>query len=194
MIYELAPMDSRKSHWLFFHDDSNGRLVVRPEYRALACPGCGKISEERALREGVSSEFRVNSNKDWLGTSEGWIVVSERFCDLVHAHDIKGAAFYPIPSEPGHFVFQCVDLVETDEEKAGFESKNKCSMCDRHAEKLVGPLQDGMKVPPSQRTFFASEIMNENVKAGYRPVFAHDSLCKILKKGGIKGIDYVEAL
>ena len=194
MIYGLWSVDDEASHWLFYCDDRQNRLVVRPEYRDLTCSGCGKVNESEALRRGVSTGFVVRSQKDWIGTAEGWVCVSQRFRDVVEQNDIGGLSFLTIPSNSGHFVVEFTCLVSTNADKAGFDCKNPCVVCGRYQEKLVGPFLESMTLPEAKKTVFVSEQANENVKAAYRPAFADRMVVKLLRESNIVGIDFVEAL
>ncbi len=195
MIFELCPSDSGESLWLFYHDENDReQLVVRPEYLDLVCPSCGKIEEDAAIRRGVSRKFRVNSNKDWIGTSENWNVVSQRFRKIIGEAGIQGLHFDAIPMEPEYYVLTCTCLVETDEEEAGFEVKNRCGACGRYAEKYVGPLMEGLAVPENAATFFASCVSNESIKSAFRPLFAPGLLVRSLREFNLVGVEYLEAL
>lgn len=194
MIFELCPIDDRRDHWVFYSDDAHDHLVVRPQYGDLVCGGCGKVNEDAALERGVSPDFLVRSSKDWLGTGESWVVVTSAFQQVVQDNNLQGLTFVSMPSDEEHYLAICTCLAQTDREKAGFQTKNRCSVCRRPGERYEGPLVDGLVVPESPMTFFSSEVANESVKASYRPIFAQKPLVDILKRHAISGIDYLEAL
>lgn len=189
-IYTCCSDDDTQEHWLFF-EDVGGRLKVRTEYRDLACSSCGKIDEQAALRRGVSSNFAVRAKKDWIGTSDDYVCMTLRLRNIIESNGFRGLVFLEIPEAPNHFVVNCVNLVRTDEVKAGFENHGKCPTCGRFADRLIGPLIDGMAVPTEDDTFFASAIANESVHVSYRPIFASERIVKVLKAAKIKGVDFV---
>lgn len=192
MIYVLSPEDDSSDSWLFFEDDAKGRLVVREEYRDLRCRACGKIDEEIALQRGISPRFAIRSRRDVIATGDDRICVSSRFRDLIASHAFEGLDFIPIP-ESDRFLLIPVCLVKTDELRAGFENHQKCSVCERFGERIIGPMIDGMEIPDSSKTFFSSAIANENVKVSYRPLFSSEAIVSALKAAKVSGIDYTEA-
>lgn len=176
---------------MVFEDDDKDRLVVRREYADLQCQSCHKINEEAALARGLSSRLSIKTTKDWVSTSESWICVSKRFKDYVCGEGIEGLTFMSLPGE-NMFVLQCNQLVATDESLAAFENHNLCGVCGRYREKIVGPLLTSLTVPSAAKTFFASQIANENVKVSYRCLFATASLTKDLRKMKFKGLSILE--
>lgn len=189
--YTLYPKDTPKWNWIFFEDDQNGHLIVRPEYKDLVCGSCGKIDEATAIKRGVTDNFKIKSKLDWHGTFDDQICVTRLFRDIIETEKFQGLKFISIPSDPDRFLVICTNLVATNEKLAGFENIDLCSACGRYKEKVVGPMLQGMELPDSDLTFFASKIANENVKVSYRPIFASNTIVKVLKKAKIKGICYV---
>jgi len=191
--YTLYPEDTQNADWLFFKDDRNDHLTIRSEYKDLACSLCGKLNEEAAIQKGIAGDFIIKSKLDWHGSFDDQIIVTKRFKDIVESENFQGLNFISIPNDSDRFLVLCTCLVSTNEEMAGFENNNLCSKCGRYEERLVGPLLQGMELPSSDLTFFASEIANENSKVSYRPIFASETIIKILKKWKIKGLDIVPA-
>lgn len=193
MIYMIEPDDELSDNWLFFEDDPNGILVVREEYRDLVCQSCGKIDENIAISRGPSSNFIVQTNSDIIATSEDWICVSARFCEQINNLEFGGLRFVSLADSKFSIVMPEL-LVETDETKAGFENHNQCASCGRFGERIIGPFIEGMRLPTSNSTFFASSIANENVKVSYYRFFASELMVEAIRRLEFAGIDFVEAM
>ena len=191
MFYLIEPDDELSDNWLFFEEDLNGVLVVREEYRDLVCQSCGKIDENIAISRGLSSHFIVETNSDIVATSEDWICVSARFCDEIMKLKFGGLRFIPL-ADSKHSIVMPELLVETDETRAGFENHNQCTSCGRFGERIIGPFIQGMRLPASDSTFFASSIANENVKVSYYRFFASELMVEAIRKLEFAGIDFVE--
>jgi hypothetical protein len=190
--YTVEPDDSLDGQWLFFRDDERGKLVVRNEYADLVCRSCGKFDEHRAIDFGISPSFQCRTDRDLVGTSEGWLCASSGMRKYVEECEYGGLTFVPVPQSP-HFVVYPAVLVETDEELAAFENHRRCHACGRYSERIVGPVLAGMRIPSSSTTFFGSAIANENVKVAYRPIFASGEIVESLRSRGFVGVDFVSA-
>jgi len=193
ICFTLYPRENLSDTWLFYESDTDGRLSVRSRYRDLMCRTCGKVDEQAAVARGIGEGFVVQPASDWIGTTDDWICVSERFREHVESMGYGGLVFLPLNSN-GYYLLTCDNLVQTDEVLAGFDNRNLCSECGRYAERLVGPFLQGMSLPESEETFFAAAIANESIKASYRPIFCSGKICRTLEAAQITGIDYVESI
>jgi hypothetical protein len=191
-IYTLEPADDRNDAWLFFADDAQGRLKIRPEYADLACRRCGKFDEDAAIARGLPVDFVIRSKRDYIATCDDHICVSPRFRDHALTANLSGLRFIPLPRGDRYLAI-CDRRMPTDESKAGFENHDLCVVCRRYRERLVGPALASMQLPETDAGFFVSEIANENIKVAYRPIFAGERVKQTLKAAKLTGIDFTEA-
>jgi hypothetical protein len=190
--FKVWPADPTLSAWVFYQDDSRGRLVCRDLYKGARCQTCGKVFvEEALLKNGISPDFKVRTKRDWAGTWDSMIVCSQRFRETVESAGVTGLLFHAIPSVSDHFVAICDHLVRTDESRAGFEDHDICTACNRYKERLVGPFTSAMDVRVNSLTFFASTFTNENSFSSFRVIFVGSEVVQILKEAKLKGLEFV---
>lgn len=194
MLYELLGKDDDFDIWLF-HDWKHGKLCPRDCYADYICPKCGKVDECQALDGlGVSNDFIFSTKCDWLITPDSWVIVSMKFITFMEEHGVKGIRYLPIPITDAHFIIRDVMRVKTNMQTAEFlYTKPQCPRCRRYKEVLVGPVGCSMDEPEAP-SLFASEQMNDNTKGAFLRYFANDGLIRSIKKVGLKGLHYMEAI
>jgi hypothetical protein len=190
-IYQIFSDDSLDDCWLFFEDDPQGRLQLRPLYADLACRRCGKFDEDAAIARGLPADFVIDSKSDYIATCDDQICVSIRFRDHVQAKGFTGLRFIPLSGGDYHLAI-CERRIPTDEARARFENHDLCVVCRRYRERVVGPAVASMTLPESDDVFFVSEIANENIKVAFRTIFASERVVQSLTKAKLTGFDATE--
>jgi hypothetical protein len=76
--YNLVPTDSRFDDWLFWYEDADAYRRPKPINSDLVCAKCGKLDEVAAINRGVDPNITIRSKRDYIGTTDGFKVVTRR--------------------------------------------------------------------------------------------------------------------
>ena len=193
--FELLPLDGEDEIWLFSENDENDRLVLRPEYRELACDRCGKLDEARALREIGIARLEIESDRQFLGTSDEFIMVGRTFQEAYETLGLNGLEFLEVPGSSSWSVVLPSVVMDVDPALAGFEIHGgHCSRCGRAREATVGPLMASITKPEDPMSVFTANAWSESVKGRRLHLFCSEAVAQGLKRSCLKGLELLEAL
>jgi len=154
---------------------------------------CGKLDEVDAIKRGIDPNITIRSKRDFIGTTDGFKVVTRRAVEAFREDGIKGLRFIPLPDQK-HFVPWPEMRVKTDLSKAGFEYVGpKCGRCGRYRGAYVGPFAISLTVPDDPMVVFASEIWNEDGRGRVLWLFAQEPVAKALKLKRLTGLEIIKA-
>ena len=89
------------------------------------CPYC-----HNAIEKIPNLDFSTRTNKDIVGTYDGFYVVSEKFKNFCEVQGFKDLTFIPLKKSPGHYYFEPQTTFPIDEENTIFEHTGEpCSHC-----------------------------------------------------------------
>jgi len=188
--YTLIPKDPRNLSYVFFQDDEDDVLQVRPSYKHLQCSCCGKFDEDAALRLPIEADVRVRATRDFVGTADGLICLSNRAQQVVTDSGIAGLEFIALPGGSRYAIAVPTCLVKTDLATAGFEFQGPCPCCGRYYGVYVGPMVASLEKPDDPMVLFTSEIWNERRWVRQTFLVASDAVVKILRANKISGVHY----
>ena len=191
-LYTLVSMDSRYDDWLFWYEDADGRRRPKPIYSDLVCSKCGKLDEVAAINRGLDRDITIRSKRDYIGTTDGFEVVTRRAMEAFMEDGIKGLRFIQL-SDGNHSVLWPEVRVSTDLSKAGFQFGPKCPRCGRYREACVGPLSQSLTIPEDPMVVFASEVWNEDWVGRVLWLFAQEPAANALKRRRLTGLEVVKA-
>jgi hypothetical protein len=107
------------------------RFTQNGEQHPATCPTCGR----KVDRDYVSPSFKLRRKRmDVSGTYDGYVIVSERFRQFCRTKSIPNVEFLRLPSQPLHYWFRVLRLVEVDTKiSLGLRFLYFCPMCHAHA-------------------------------------------------------------
>src|SRR5262249_43106502 len=186
-------MDSRLNEWLFWYEDADGYRQPKQIYSDLVCAKCGKLDEVAAINRGIDPDVTIRSKRDFIGTSDGFKVVTSRAIEAFREDKIKGLRFIQL-SDGNHSVLWPEVRVPTDLSKAGMQFVGpKCDRCGRYREACVGPLSQSLTIPDDPMVVFASEVWNENLRGRVLWLLAQEPVANALKRRRLTGLEIVKA-
>jgi hypothetical protein len=186
-------MDSRFNEWLFWYEDADGYRRPKQVYSDLVCAKCGKLDEVAAINRGIDPNITIRSKRDFIGTTDGFKVVTRRAMEAFGEDGIKGLRFIQL-SDGNHSVLWPEVRVPTDLSKAGFEFEGpRCARCGRYRGAYVGPFSASLTVPDDPMMVFASEIWNEDWVGRVLWLFAQEPVAKALRLRRLTGLEIIKA-
>jgi len=190
--YNLIPTDSRFDDWLFWYEDADAYRRPKPIYSDLVCAKCGKLDEVAAINRGIDPSITIRSKRDFIGTTDGFKVVTSRAMEAFREVGIKGLRFIQLP-DGNHSLLWPEVRVPTDLSKAGFQFGPKCPRCGRYREACVGPLSQSLTLPDDPMVVFASEVWNEDWVGRVLWLFAQEPVARALKLKRLTGLEIIKA-
>ena len=192
-LYRLVPMDSRFNAWLFWYEDNDDHIRPRRVYSDLVCAKCGKLDEVAAINRGLDPDIKIRSKRDYIGTTDGFELVTRRAREAFGEEGIKGLRFIQL-SDGNHSVLWPELRVPTDLSTAGFQFVGpKCARCGRYREACVGPFSQSLTIPDDPMVVFASEVWNENRRGRVLWLFAQEPAANALKRMRLTGLEIIKA-
>ncbi len=192
-IFELVPEDICNGCFVvFFYDKKDGHLKHRPEYLDLVCPVCRKFDESAAVRRYLGPDIRVKTTKDYVLSSDGLVIASERFKTLIQGKEIIGVEFQAIPKAPGYFVVVPTIKAHVDIATSGRELHNQCPKCGRFEETCFTPLLRSITIPPMDGVIFGLDQPTEKGPSAMYFLFTTETVVDVLRAKEIKGVEYHE--
>jgi len=192
-LYNLVPADSRFDDWLFWYEDADAYRRPKPIYSDLVCAKCGKLDEVGAINRGVDPDTTIRSKREYIGTTDGFKVVTSRAREAFTEEGIKGLRFIQL-SDGNHSVLWPELRVPTDLSKAGFEFEGpRCAKCGRYRGAYVGPFSQSLTIPDDPMVIFASEVWNEDWIGRVLWLFAQEPAANALKRRRLTGLEIIEA-
>lgn len=188
--YTLMTNDQRNMNYVFFQDDEDDVLQVRPSYKHLQCLGCGKFDEDAALRLPIEADVRIRATTDFVGTADGLVCLSKRAQQVVTDSGIAGLEFIALPGGSRYAIAAPTCFVKTDPSTAGFEFQGPCPRCGRYYGVYVGPMVASLEKPDDPMMLFTSEVWNERRWVRQTSFVASDAVVKILRANKLSGVHY----
>ncbi len=130
----LTTDDAPFEPFLLWTKDSTGTVVIRPEYKDLVCPKCGKVPERKALERGISQEVVFSTTRDIFGSWETLDIVSIRTKNVLESIPNVDISYYPIPNKPDYFVALPNILLLPQKGHPRFYVHPECPVCGRFRE------------------------------------------------------------
>jgi hypothetical protein len=116
---------------------------------------CGTLLDRTYLPSRVLPLKRY----DICATSDGRVLVSERFKHWCGQQSYHGLRFRKVSEQPPYYDFEPTDTVEFDAQRAGTRFEDKCSICGNF-ESVVGTYPLGLRnvTSPLQHGFFRTDL------------------------------------
>lgn len=213
--YIIEPVDNCTNIWVLGYDDPVLGHRLFDEYLDLICANCGKVDETAAVRRGVNSFVRVRSHRDakrdFIGTEDGFFLVSQRFKSVVSDARITGLEMINIPGDR-RFLLALPTRVATNFASAGLEvhpaygitpfrtsgsrletPDHRCTVCGRHYELCFQPAIAAMRIPPDPFEVFSPDIRMEKQYGEQMLMYISEPIRQILDGAGLNGLEYSEA-
>lgn len=186
----LTPDANPVSEFVLYRIGSDGRRVLRDEYRSLSCTGCGRVDEFAALRVGVADDVKIRSRKDFVATADWFISVSDRFREILEKERVVGAEFVAIPRASDRFIL-LPQLAPTEASKSGMKFiGTPCQTCGRYRESIYRPALSAMLIPPDLRSIFMPTVRPEKGTGRMTIAIASGEAARVLEATMITGIDW----
>lgn len=187
----VAPADPPIPSFVLYTTDSDGRRVLRDEYRTSACTQCGRVDEMKVVKDRSNiDDLRVRGRKDLFATSDWFLCVSERLRDVIQSKAIHGATFVPLVRSPAYSIM-IVSEVDTDISKCQMKFiGSPCPLCCRYRESLYRPFLGSMSLPSESNCIFMPKIRPEKSTGRICMLVASEGAAQLLRNANLTGIDW----
>lgn len=175
---------------VLFTDSPEGASVLRPMYRHLACPGCGRVDELKAIDVGIDPQFRVRSTRDMVGTGDLFHCFSQRLRDVLDQAGVSGIRYMPT-GRGDWYVVRPVAEAPTDEARAEVRRiGDPCSRCGRVVETVPFPWIGAMTLPDDPRVICTPSMWTEKTRARMCDLLVSDLVLDLMRKSKVSGVEW----
>jgi hypothetical protein len=186
--FQLSPKDQRNNSWILYDHPAVGPVRLKDQYKPLRCPGCHKFDELAAIRIGIT-EPQIGGQADYLMTSDGLIVASEKLVGLLNQNGIGGFESISLRPYSLYSILWPAALVKTDREAMGIRIHGTCDACGRYLETSFLPRLLSLTPPRDPMSLFSSEVWAEG-RHGKRLWFnASEQIVDVLRAACITGVE-----
>jgi len=187
--YWLLPNDLPANRWLIWNDSrETGGLIPKPVFQDLMCSKCWQANHDNIFKRGFEGAGNFKSKRDLVGTTDGFLCISDKVKTLLLRHKVGGFRSKPIGNDGWHVVNVNLKVnavrVYTSEIWKGHRL---CPKCKRALATGGGyEYERQISLPKRVRVFFT--VIHEH-QGGHRgpDIFVTEDVVKILQGGGIKG-------
>jgi hypothetical protein len=208
--YILSPSENRNNIWLLGYDDMEKGHLLFEKYAALVCPNCGKVDEDAAIRMGLDQCSKIASNRDYVGTDDGFILVSRRFQEAANTEGIVGMRFIALGDS--RYCLMEPEPVPTDVQRSGVEAhgpyggtpyrtpgsrlasaEKRCVTCHRVYEHAPLPLLASMLLPENPMSVFTFSFRFEKQSGRETIAYASEAVRQAMRRNRLSGIEFDKA-
>lgn len=193
--YLLSAHDQKYNNWLAHHEGSDSKLQIRDKYADLRCRICGKVDSLVALNRGLDPDFtiRAAAGTDYLLTTDGFVVVSERCKRLIETSGFDGVRFVGPIGDCSMYAVEPLVIANCNVAECGMEFYRLCPSCKRFRETCLAPRVASMQLPESDNTIFMPSVLIENRIGSAMFLFASEGVTRKLRAARLKGLLLKEA-
>lgn len=156
--FYLLSREVKYNNWIL-NIETPARHVM-PEYSPFVCKRCGKVDEVAAVRSGIRKDLKVRGAVDFLRSSDGLTIFSERARKRLSAIRMSGLDFTPI-GVTGYYVAMPNRFIPVDVAASTMKFQRKCPQCNRFRETTGLPSLESMKLPTNPCHIVAPDVFIE---------------------------------
>lgn len=185
--YELVPYDQVHNNWLMFTEQREPPYVtLKPRFSDCVCPKCKMIDHDKAFAKGFDEPLKIRAKGDLLGTSEGFVCISEKAKQVVESFGLGGITLKEIPNA-GWWVVSVTCRVNADR-SAYTVTKPFCDQCGRPKE-TIGLIRclNQIEAPDQVGQFFSPTFDRGGSMNGDRDIFVTEDIVFLFKQQKLKG-------
>jgi len=157
-FYYILSREVKYNNWILNLEHPKRRVM--PEYAHLVCDRCGKVDEVAAIRSGIRADIRIRGSVDFLRSSEGLTLFSERARESLKTKQIAGLEFIAVGTS-GYYVALPKRFATVNVAVSTMKFQRKCQKCSRFRETTGFPSRDSMKLPRNPRLIVAPDVFLE---------------------------------
>jgi hypothetical protein len=188
----MTPNDSRAGLYVFRSEKGEEYARLLPQFRMLACNGCGKIDEFAAIRIGIFSSTKSRSKADFQQSEDGLVIVSDRFISVCQEAQISNVEFLPLcPAVDSNLhVMLPLAYAEVDVQQSGYRGLTRCDDCHRWFEYRGFPKVESMTFEREDSGIWHPSVFSELSRGKQFWFLISETTREKLKMAKLKGLGF----